>query len=71
MLGRYAPGNRRASGPVPVIADVLRRDESPAIVTPHSDRITGVGTCSYKSIRILHIPENCLLRMLFLQRTPV
>ena len=26
VLGRYAPGTRRASGPVPVIADV---DDSP------------------------------------------
>ena len=29
VLGRYAPGTRRASGPVPVIADVRRKYEDP------------------------------------------
>jgi len=28
VLGRYAPGTRRASGPVPVIADVRLRNDT-------------------------------------------
>jgi|GEM_PF-265186 len=37
MLGRYAPGIRRASGPVPVIADVGQRKTRMSTKSRHSE----------------------------------
>jgi hypothetical protein len=32
VLGRFAPGTRRASGPVPVIADVRQKYENSSVI---------------------------------------
>jgi hypothetical protein len=33
MLGRFAPGIRRASGPVPVTADVRQKNETTYLIS--------------------------------------
>ena len=43
VLGRYAPGTRRASGPVPVIADVRKTYEC----HPQTDRNSHSGVAPF------------------------